>query len=744
MERRRIRVTGVVQGVGFRPFVYVLATGLRLAGFVGNDSAGVFVEVEGPPDTIEEFVASLGKQAPVLARIESISTEPIPVTGAGGFDIVASARSDGSLTLVSPDMAPCGECLEEMRDPNDRRFGYPFLNCTNCGPRFTITRAVPYDRAATTMAGFPMCQACRSEYEDPRNRRFHAQPTACPACGPRIWTHPQQSGDPIEAARAMVEQGGTVAIKGVGGFHLACRADDDTAVALLRQRKQRPAKPLAVMVADIATARRIAEVGVAEAGLLEGVERPIVLCRKRPGDLLSTLVSPGNAHVGVMLPSSPLHHLLLAPDDVWVMTSGNRSEEPICVDNEQALEDLADLADLFLLHDRPIHVPCDDSVIRVHRTAVLPIRRSRGYAPYPVALGFETPPILAVGGELKATFCLTRGRHGFMSQHIGDMANLETLEAFERAVEHMTALFATVPEVLAADAHPRYLSAEWARAAADGRPIVEVQHHHAHLASLLAEHRRTGPIIGFSFDGTGYGSDGTIWGGEVLLAEFTGFQRIGHLGPATLPGGDAAIRRPYRQALARMYEAGIAWSDGLPPVDHAGPEERRILATQLERGINTATTTSMGRLFDVVASLCGVRQEVTYEGQAAIELESLVDAESAGYRIEIGGDGTWDTGSLLAAAAADVAASAAPGIVAERFHTAVADAILEAARRARTDFGVATVGLSGGVFQNVTLTAWAERRLTEHGFEVLTHRVVPPNDGGLALGQSAVAAAAID
>ena len=737
---RHVRVTGVVQGVGFRPFVYVLATGLGLTGHVGNDSAGVFIEVEGRPEVIEEFCRRLVEEAPPLARIESVTVTEGEARGRGGFEIVASVQVDGTLTLVSADMAPCRDCLAEMSDPADRRFRYPFLNCTNCGPRFTITRSVPYDRPATTMADFPMCDECLTEYRNPHDRRFHAQPTACPRCGPRLTAHPPRSGDPIESARAVVAADGVVAIKGVGGFHLACRADSDDAVAGLRRRKQRPDKPLAVMVADVATARRVAQVDAAEATLLEGIERPIVLCRTLSGSPLSDLVAPGNGFLGLMLPSTPLHHLLLRPGDLWVMTSGNRRDEPICIDNDEALERLGDLADLFLLHDRPIHVPCDDSVVRVHRNRLLPVRRSRGYAPYPVPLGFSGPPVLAVGGELKATACLTSGDHAFMSQHIGDMGNLETLQAFERAVEHMTSLFATEPAALACDAHPRYLSAQWARRVAGDRPVIEVQHHHAHLASLLAEHRHPGPFIGFSFDGTGYGADGTIWGGEVMVADLAGFERVGHLRPSQLAGGDAAVRSPARQALTRLREAGITWDQRLPPVSAGTEEELRILATQLDRGLNVTTTTSMGRLFDSVASLCGVRHLVSYEGQAAIELEALITDIRTGYTIPIDDDGVWDTAAVIGAVAADVLDGVTPALIASRFHVAVAETITRAALRVRTVTGLALVGLSGGVFQNVALTELAERSLMASGFEVLTHRLVPPNDGGIALGQAAVAA----
>jgi hydrogenase maturation protein HypF len=734
--RRSFRVTGVVQGVGFRPFVHVLATSLGLTGLVGNDAEGVFCEVEGATTVVEEFTRRLVDDAPPLARIEEVAHHDVPPTAATGFHIVASAATGGA-TLISADLAPCPECLAEMGDPADRRYRYPFINCTNCGPRFTITVDIPYDRPNTTMAGFPMCSACLAEYEDPTNRRFHAQPIACPACGPRIWTVPE-SPDPLRAVRDAVAAGAIVAVKGLGGFHLACRADDDSTLRRLRERKGRVDKPFALMAADLETARALAEIDDAEAALLTGPERPIVLCRRRPRSGLSDQVAPGNGWVGLMLTSTPLHHLLLEGGEAWVMTSGNRSQEPICVDNDEARHRLGGIADMFLLHDRPIHVPCDDSVVRVTEGRLSPVRRSRGYAPYPIPIAFPGPEVLAVGGELKATACLTRGRHAFMSQHIGDMENLETLEAFEAAVRHLETLFRVSPQVVACDLHPRYLSSEWARRSE--RRVVEVQHHHAHVASLLAEHGTAGPIVGFSFDGTGYGTDGTAWGGEVLVADLSGFDRVGHLRPSALAGGDTAVRRPYRQALARLAEAGIGWSERLAPVRAAGAEERRVLSAQLERGLNTVATTSMGRLFDAVAALAGLRQVVTYEGQAAIELEALADLATGAYRIEVGDGGVWDTTALVAAVAADALSGEPVGVISGRFHRGVALAIGEAAGAAREAHGLEVVGLTGGVFQNVVLTRLAGDELRRRGFRVLLHRLVPPNDGGLALGQAAVAA----
>ncbi|WP_370326120.1 carbamoyltransferase HypF [Euzebya sp.] len=749
--RRALRVAGVVQGVGFRPFAFRLASSLGLAGHVGNDAAGVFCEVEGPAEAVEAFTRRLVADAPPLARIESVGAEDRTPTGEIGFTIVASRPSPGALTLVAPDLAPCDACLGELTDPADRRYRYPLLNCTDCGPRFTITTDVPYDRPSTTMAAFAMCAACRAEYDDPADRRFHAQPTACGTCGPRVWLEspvgvPVHDADPVRAARAVVVGGGVLAVKGVGGYHLACRADLDDAVAALRSRKSRPDKPFAVMVADLGTARAIARVDDGEAALLEGPERPIVLVTARPGSV-SSAVAPGNGFLGVTVPPSPLHALLVEPGEVWVMTSGNRSGEPICTGDDEARDRLGGIADAILGHDRPIAVPCDDSVVRVvdvgSGPSVLPLRRSRGYAPYPVPLDLpDGPPVLAVGGELKATACLRRGGHAFMSQHVGDMGSLEVLAAFERAVDHMSRLFRTDPEVLVCDAHPGYASAAWARRHAGGRPVIAVQHHHAHLASLLAEHRRAGPIIGFSFDGTGYGTDDTIWGGEVLLADLAGLERVGHLRPSALAGGDAAVERPYRQALARLAEAGLGWDGDLAPVAASGEDERRVLATQLERGLGVVATSSMGRLLDALSALCGVRQVISYEGQAAIELEALVDADEPGsYRFAVGDDGVWDPRPVVAAVVSDVRIGTPVGAIAARIHAAVRDGIVVASQRVRATHGLDVVGLSGGVFQNVVLTTAVARALAEQGFEVLTHRLVPPNDGGLALGQVAVAAA---
>ena len=743
--RCSIRVTGVVQGVGYRPFVSALAGRFGLSGFVGNDDHGVFIEVQGREEHVAAFVGALRCEAPPLARIESVVAEPTALADGRTFSIVPSRGAGLGSAFVSPDVAMCDDCARELHDPTDRRYRYPFINCTNCGPRFTITTATPYDRPNTTMAAFALCPACAAEYGDPQDRRFHAQPVACPACGPQVSLTDAAGralpGDPIAETRALIAAGLTVAVKGLGGYHLACDAGSDAAVARLRERKGRPDKPLAVMVADLDTARRIARIDEAEAALLSSVPSPIVLVEPRDDGGVSDLVAPRLAHLGIMLAYTPVHDLLVERGAVWVMTSGNRSSEPIVWDDADAKRRLVPLCDAFLSHDRPIHVPCDDSVIRVLDGAELPIRRSRGYAPFPVRLPLDVPPILATGGELKATACLAEGRNAFMSQHIGDMENLETLEAFSAAVTHLEALFRIRPEVFATDLHPGYLSARWTERVADGRPVVKVQHHHAHLASLLAEHSRDEDIIGVCFDGTGYGSDGTVWGGEVLVGGYREVRRAAHLVPVLLPGGDAAVQRPYRMALSHLSAAGIEWSRDLEPVRAATDHELAVVAAQLERGLASVPTSSMGRLFDAVASIAGIRQDVTYEAQAAIEMEAAsVDVSGGRYGFAVA-EGRIDAGPVIAAAAADATAGEPVGAIAMRFHRAVEALIVEIADRERANTGLATVGLTGGVFQNIRLVAAARRALEARGFEVMTHRVVPPNDGGLALGQAMVAAA---
>ncbi len=767
LDRVRFTVSGVVQGVGFRPFVHRLATDLGLAGFVGNDALAVFVEVQGRRDGLESFERRLRTDAPPMSVIFEVNREQIPLRGETGFAIVASSDSAGVRTLVSPDVATCGPCLTELFDQTNRRYRHPFITCTDCGPRFTIIRDLPYDRPATTMSGFPMCARCADEYTDVRNRRFHAQPIACPDCGPTLWfeadgirVHGPDAS--IEAAQRALVAGSIVAVKGVGGYHLACRADSADAVRTLRRRKSRDEKPFALLARDLAVARRLVTVDGDEERVLTDRTRPIVLLRRREGAPIADAVAPGNPLLGVLLPYTPIHHLLLEPvpdssvpaPDMIVLTSANISDEPLCFDDLDAKQRLPRLADAVLTHDRPIHVPCDDSVVRLIDGHELPIRRARGYAPLPVPLGQPLPPTLAVGGELKNTCCLIDGANAFCSAHIGDMGSIDTTRAFEQAVGQLTTLHRLSPQVICADAHPAYLTRSWAErhAGRAGEPDLHlVQHHHAHVVSLLAEHGRLGePVLGVAFDGTGYGDDGTIWGGEFLLmgADVSRYRRVGHLRTVALPGGDAAVRNPCRTALAYLSASGVAWQADLPPVAACTPAERTTVQAALTSGTGTVPCSSMGRLFDAVAALIGVRQRVGYEAQAAIELEICATTAKDGatgasdWAFRLDGDGVLDYRPVVQAIVRDLRAGIDPSVLAYRFHLAVADAVAEMAHRVLGDVPLPVVGLTGGVFQNVLLLRECRARLAAGGAEVLTHRRVPPNDGGLALGQAVVAAMA--
>ena len=758
--RRRLRVCvrGVVQGVGFRPFVYTCASALGLSGSVRNDSAGAVIEVEGDTDEIDDFLTRLRDRPPPLAVIESIETFDIPLVGGTAFTIADTSRSAGGRTLASPDVAMCAECSAEQRDPANRRYRHAFVNCTNCGPRFTIIASLPYDRASTTMARFTMCTDCAAEYDDPADRRFHAQPVCCPNCGPTLRYQDcdgrtTESGAAIGSARRLLFDGGILAVKGIGGYHLACDAANADAVAELRRRKRRGDKPFAVMVADVATAQSIAGVDDRSARLLSGSQRPIVLLPRRDGDSVADMVAPRNPDLGVMLAYTPLHALLFGlPGDepgpeTLVMTSGNLGGEPICFTDDDALERLSQLADGWLMHDREILVPCDDSVVRVVRTDdqvqcdELPIRRSRGYAPLPVALPVALPPTLAVGADLKNTFAVADGKYAWLSQHIGDMGDMSTLSAFDSAQQHLRALTGVSPEVLVADAHPLYRSTSWANRNAEGRPVRTVQHHHAHIAAVMAEHDLDGSqqVLGFAFDGTGYGPDNAVWGGEVMLADYKGYQRLSHLKYVPLPGGDISVLRPYRMALAHLWAAGLAWDSDLAPVRACPVDERRVLAHQLETGLGCVPTSSMGRLFDTVAALTDVRQVVGYEAQAAIELEGLSRDAACGtadYRFDVDicrTPAVIDPAAVIAAVIADTRSHVDAGVIGARFHRSVADLIVLLATTVVNDKPI--VALSGGVFQNALLMRLTLRRLRDKGFDVITHRLVPPNDGGIALGQ---------
>jgi len=771
--RRRFEVHGVVQGVGFRPFVYVTASRLSLSGSVANTSAGVVIEVEGEADAVEEFGRLLRAEPPPLAVVESVHWSDLPERGGTGFTIEGSSAEGRARTLVSPDIAVCQDCLTELHDPADRRYRHPFITCTHCGPRYTIVTGTPYDRAATTMAGFPMCADCRAEYEDPGDRRFHAQPIACHACGPRLELV-RKDGDggglplvgeqALQAAQELLAAGAIVAVKGLGGYHLACDARSEQAVAELRRRKQRGNKPFAVMAADLRTAAGLVDIGAGAEELLCGIRKPIVLLPRRAapaGGGVAEAVAPGNPDLGVMLPYTPLHALLLGPDapDVLVMTSGNLSGEPIVTDDQKALTELAPLVDAWLRHDRPIHVPCDDSVSRFVAGAELPIRRSRGYAPLPLALPFAVPPTLAVGADLKNTCALGEGRYAWVSQHIGDMDDLSTVEALTGIETQLEVLTGVAPGQLVADRHPGYRSRCWAHDHADGRAVQTVQHHHAHIASVMGEHG-LGPdenVIGIAFDGTGHGTDGAAWGGEVLVCSYKAFHRAAHLGYVPLAGGDASVLRPYRMALAHLHAAGVPWDEDLPPVRACPPRERDVLRRQFETGFGCVPTSSMGRLFDAVASLAGVRHQVDYEAEAAIEWEGLArsatpggddpggDDPGAGYAFALrpgpaGEPLVADPGPVIRAVVADLRAGTGRERMAARFHAAVVALITDLAEDCRALTGLERVALGGGVFQNAVLLEAAQLTLTSRGFTVLRPQRLPPNDGGLALGQLLIAA----
>jgi hydrogenase maturation protein HypF len=736
--RTEVRVEGVVQGVGFRPFVYALATGLGLTGLVGNDLDGVFAEVEGPQAAVAEFLGRLELQAPPLARIERVTTRALRPVRSASFVIAASESAGLRRTLVSADTATCADCLAELADPADRRHEYPFINCTNCGPRFTIVRDVPYDRPLTTMAPFAMCERCAAEYHDPADRRFHAQPTCCPACGPRLSIdRPGDDGseDPLHAAAELLRHGRILAVKGLGGYHLAADAACEQAVATLRQRKHREDKPFAVMAADLAAAADLAEVDAAAAALLTSPARPIVLLPRKHDSTVAPATAPGNRQLGVMLPYTPLHHLLLAAvGRPIVLTSGNVSDEPIVYRDDEARDTLRGIADAFLTHDRAIHVRTDDSVARSFRGRPMLLRRSRGYVPEPLTVPTGFPrPVLACGAELKNTFCLARGGRAFVSQHIGDLENAETLRSFTEGIEHFRRLFDIDPQIVAHDLHPEYLSTKYALEL--DLPAEGVQHHHAHIASCLADNGEQGPVIGVAFDGTGYGTDGTIWGGEFLAAGLAGFERGGHLAPVPMPGGAAAIRQPWRMAAAYTGDAEVA---------RRHPGQWSAVLAMAAKGINSPLTSSAGRLFDAAAALLGVRDAINYEGQAAVELEQLADpAEAEAYpaRLETGEGPFRIYGSdLLHAVMEDRTARVPVPVIAARFHHGVA-ALIEAGcllMRERYDLG--TVALSGGVFQNLLLLDAVVARLEARGFRILLHSRVPCHDGGISLGQAVVAA----
>jgi hydrogenase maturation protein HypF len=757
--RRQIEVSGIVQGVGFRPYIYRLATGRNLKGTIRNTSAGVTIEIQGPAETVEDFIARLPAEAPPLARITNLTIHEVACNGDRDFRIIHSHEGEEIRTLISPDVAICADCLREMFDAKDRRYRYPFINCTNCGPRFTIIRDIPYDRPSTSMAAFPMCAACLAEYENPLNRRFHAQPNACWECGPRVelW---DQSGrkidcsDPVVEAASALRSGLVVAVKGLGGFHLAVDATNPAAVALLRQRKRRVEKPFAVMVPDLRAAGEICELEDAARMVLESIQRPIVLLPRKSPSRISDEVAPFNRYLGIFLPYTPLHYLLLADGGfrALVMTSGNLSEEPIAIDNREAADRLRGLADCFLVHNRDILLRCDDSVVRVAGGVTRHLRRSRGFVPVPVFLKDDQtrkdgPSVLAVGGELKNTICLTKGTHAFLSQHVGDLENVESYSFFHEAIDHLERILEIRPQIIAYDLHPDYFSTRWALEQS-GVELVGVQHHHAHIASCMAENHLDGRVIGFALDGTGYGTDGKIWGGEVLLAGYEDFERAAHFEYVPLPGGAAAIREPWRMAvsyLAQHFGREFLNVD-IPFVRQLDRRKVEFLLGMMEQEVNSPLTSSCGRLFDAVAALAGIRQQVNYEAQAAIELEMAmtVSEQDRAYPMRLLPDGEhWiiSTRPLFEALLDDLGRGLPVGAISRRFHNGLVECFVDLATLLREKTAMDRVCLSGGTFHNIYFSQRLEARLFEAGFQVFTQKEVPSGDGGLSLGQALVAAA---
>jgi len=759
--RLRFQVSGIVQGVGFRPFVYRLAHELDLLGWVRNTPGGVEIELQGQPKALTAFEQALSNEAPPLAVINSISMKEVPVCDEGGFSILPSTGGEPDIR-IAPDSALCDDCLRELFDPANRRYLYPFITCTNCGPRYSIITDTPYDRPKTTMAGFPLCPECLQEYHDPADRRFHAQPLACSTCGPRLRllddagqeclpTHIRIPGDTsavMASAIELLKAGAILAVKGIGGFHLAVDACNNEAVKRLRERKKRDEKPFAVMAAGLDTARTITQLNEIEERLLAAVESPIVIVRKSGNCPVSPLVAPDNGWLGLMLPYTPIHHLLLRGGNftALVMTSANRSDEPIIFEDSNALRRLSGIADYFLTHDRPIHIRCDDSVIRVFQDRPLFYRRARGYVPRSIPLPIEVRPILAVGAEMKSAICLAKDGQAFLSQHIGDLQNESACDSFRHCINHLTGLLQISPEIIACDLHPDYHSSIYA--AESGLQLVTVQHHHAHLAACMAENGLDEEVIGLIFDGTGYGTDGTIWGGELLIGGYGGFRRAAHFRTVRLPGGDTAVREPWRMALAYLYQAYDSAANNIdhPVVRYLTKSEHAVFAAMLAKGINAPFTSSCGRLFDAIAALLNIRHFVSYDGQAAIELEALAetsDTDDDCFPFDItptsNGPLQIDFTPLFPAILSALQVGSSPAAIARRFHTTVAQAALEACLSIARATGLERVVLSGGVFQNRLLTEMVYTGLTKSGLQVFTHRLAPPNDGCIALGQAAIA-----
>ena len=766
----RIHITGIVQGVGFRPFVFGLAKKFTLQGWVRNTSAGVDIEIDGTEPSLNEFIDELWTKAPPLAHIDDVHVEMTSPFGFTGFEILHSQGVSNAYQPISPDVNICEDCLAELFDPKNRRHRYPFINCTNCGPRFTIIKDIPYDRPLTTMAPFQMCPECASEYYDPHNRRFHAQPIACHSCGPKVWLeindvkanrspleaepHSIQGNDAVLAARKLLAQGAILAIKGLGGFHLACDASNPMAVQELRRRKLRVDKAFAVMVPNLNIAEKHCMVGSAGRRVLESPERPIVIMERRTGSTIAREVAPGQNTLGILLPYTPLHHLLIEPEpgfpEALVMTSGNISEEPIVTENQIAHQHLSALADAFLFHNREIETRCDDSVVTIFQGSTYLLRRARGYSPTPIPLPWKFPAILAAGAELKNTFCITNNKHAFLSHHIGDLENYETLQSYENGIAHFQRIFRTNPTIIAYDKHPDYMATKYSLDRAERETLypVPVQHHHAHMAACMLENAISPEmsVIGVIFDGTGYGVDGAIWGGEFLVGGYANFTRAYHLAYIPLPGGDLAIKQPWRTALSWLDEIGLEWSDAIPAVRYARgyclkgkPFNLDALQQQIRSGVNAPPTSSMGRLFDAVASIVGLRHTANYEAQPAVELEAVVASYEFGvYPFEINQNVINPT-PMIKNLIEDIKQGISVGIIAARFHNTIALIVHDLCRLIRDQQGINQVVLSGGVWQNKILLGRTYGVLKNDHFDIFLHQKVPANDGGIALGQAAVA-----
>jgi hydrogenase maturation protein HypF len=752
-RRVQVKVQGIVQGVGFRPFIYKLAMHWGLNGWVRNQSDGVEIEVAGPAASVKDFISSISSETPPLARIVKVEITDLPYARIEGFKIITSLALQSRATLISPDVCTCSDCLRELLDPGDRRFRYPFINCTNCGPRYTIIKDIPYDRDKTTMAHFKMCPECRREYDDPLDRRFHAQPNACWDCGPQVWLEDARGNrivdrdEAIAKAVELLDRGAVVAVKGLGGFHLAVKATDEAAVSRLRGRKIREEKPFAVMFPELEDVRRVALLNGEEEKLLVSPARPIVLlARREDSSGLASSVAPGNRYLGVFLPYAPVHFLLFAgaPYRALVMTSGNQSDEPIVMQNEDARKHLDGIADYFLFHDRDIYMRCDDSVSRVLTGEVRPIRRARGYAPQPVFLRDSVPSILGAGAELKNTVCLTRGREAFVSQHIGDLENLETLRSFEHSISHLERILEIAPQMIVHDLHPDYLNTQWALGQSE-LPTMAVQHHHAHIAAVMAERGLEGAVVGLALDGTGFGTDETIWGGEILRVDNRGFERLGHFRQVLLPGGARAIKEPWRTALSYLWSLDPGNVErGFADFLSAWPErEVKIVLRMLDRRLNCPLTSSCGRFFDAAAALCGIRASINYEGQAAIELEQAIEPDEGIYegRLESGpGSILIDQLPIIEALIEDVRRGVPAGRIAARVHNGAVRTLGRAALMAAERTGLNRIALSGGVFQNAYLSQRLEKELAGYGLEVYGHIEVPANDACISLGQAWIGA----